>query len=673
MKHHRHEKVSKKSSYSEVMTSSLLNQKEILNSPINSNQISNGYKNNTLEYRWLNYDSLQRRNAVVGNWSKDDANYKQWKGKKNLARSHSDKRTEFPPSFNLRGTKTTDEIEFVVPVNNISGEITIDLSEVTMKYTHWAEWVPNEVLQALNKQEVKLQEAIWEFILTESTFLTNMKIVQDIFVPQLNLLKKRNLVDIHPQNIFGGISEIYQAHLKFWKQCPEKCMKEAARKKSLLSEGKVVEYFPDDFEENFEEYLSHCLFAAKYQEQLMNVEDNLAFKEYLNWCKNHKYSQKKELGSFLIEPMQHMMRYALLINAIKTHCPSPDTKMEFVKISEKLQSFLAEIDSRLREQEEMEIVQQINNRIEMSIHIEQNGHEDKFLSKFYKFDLLAPMPSLPFSMARILFKYSKLKMRDMTYRLSSLRNAFGQENSTGFSPVNIYLFTDIILIARETKRNTISLLKHPILLDSVIIEKRPHNQFFLISQSEFNMPTEILCFKSGNSQVIDSWMEAIKRASDEFISAKRDFVSESYFRQHMVDIKRRNFNSLDYCTDNTPIPSRKNSERNGKFEISSEDSSIEDSEIFPNPVANQENSNQIISDINGIEETKVHQKNELSESCKVEQKIDLNVQITPSCAKVKLEEKPNGKKQRKVKLKRQYIPPNKYGTFIFPPGRFPFI
>ena len=573
----KHEKV-KKLSYSGMMTSSLFNEKDIL-SRKNTNTIQTGCRN-LGQCSGRNYEHLRRRNAIIGSrarYTSDCTDVEEIE--KRSSSGHNWLRPM--SSCDLNETSYISNDTFLSSPNLAAGtyeiepelrkaspelyyeQISTDLSDdITIHYTHWSDWLPEDVVQSLDKQQFKLQEAIWEFIVTESTFLANLKIILGVFLPQLNRLKYLDLIDdIHPQNIFGGINEIYKSHIKFWKQCPQRCMKEAGRGNVPLSEEKIIEYFPINFELHFEEYLSHCLFAPKYQDQLLNSENNLCFKEYLRWCQEHKYSKHKGLGDFILEPMQHVMRYTLLINAIKSHSSSIESKIKLGKLAENVEAFLTQVNSKLREQEEMEIVKQINNNLEISSFMEPYGHEEKFLSKYYKFDLLAPMPGLPFSMARILLKFSKLKMRDLSTRLSSLRTTFLPETSSGFVSVNIYLFTDTILIGRETKRGTISLLKHPIILETVILEKRSQDQFFLISQSEFNMPIEILCFKKSNPKVIDSWLDAIKRASDEFINAKKDFESENCFMRHIMDIKRDNYFATNhYSSECSQETSKRNSE-----------------------------------------------------------------------------------------------------------------
>ena len=565
--------------YCDILINSLYNEKDILRSPqqeetkvsINEQPISS-------KTQWSQNISFRRRNAVslytkynivtdkcesikidMNNQTKVSVNKtlsNMEMGRKMRNEITSDKNSESLPNI------VVENVDKLKELNTIYGEgdSTEGLEDTKMNFSHWTDWISEEQVRTLTREQIQLQEALWEFIVKEFDFLSNLKIILGIFATRLYSLQNLDLLeDIQPQNIFGGIREIYQSHLSFWKQCPQKCLVEAQTNKQLLSEVCLFNSFPTEFEIQFEVYLSHCLFATKYQEALFNAQKDESFKDYLKWCQKQECSNRRSLADFLIQPLQHIMRYTLLLKAIESHSSSKESKTKLTQLVETIETFLRQINLKVREQEEIEIVQQINQKLNWSSFLECFTPDERFISKYFKFDLLAPMPNLPFSMARILLKHSKLKMRDLGSVISlGLRTSIiphRQETHARFISVNVYLFTDILLIAKHKKIDSFALLKHPILLGDIVLEKHMQDQFYLISQSEFNMPKEILCFKTSKPEVTDSWARAINSASDKFNQAKHQYVNQRQFMREMVESKVNSFDSPNTISVSSSISS----------------------------------------------------------------------------------------------------------------------
>ncbi|KAI6657744.1 Pleckstrin homology domain-containing family G member 5 [Oopsacas minuta] len=543
--------ISGSESISDTLASSLYKEKDILMSPQdeNVNVSLNGEPN--LWRLSLSKDSSRRRRNALFSISKFKQAFSKIelgesneisiqsstsisKMKENIETSNNCENTE-----SIKDTFEKNDNDDTLQTNNIPGEEQSQ-KDTIVNALHWTDWISEEQLKGLTKQQLKQQEALWEFITRESEFISNLKIILSLFATRLDRLKHLDMLgNVHPENIFGGIKEIYQSHLSFWKECLHKCLRYAQNNKLPLSEQTFIETFPNEIESRFEVYLTHCLFATKYQEQILNAQKDDSFKEYLKWCQNQECSNHRSLADFLIQPLQHIMRYTLLLKAIRSHSTSEESKNKLTQLLEMLEAFLRHINSKVREQEEIEIVQQINEKLNCSSFLETTSPDEKFLSKYFKFDLLAPMPGLPFSMARILLKHSKLKMRDLTpLGLKTCFITHRHETYAKFNSVYVYLFTDIIILIRHNKIKLFDMIKHPILLGDIRLENHSPNQFYLISQSEFNMPTEILCFKASTQEIIESWMRAIKNASEKYTQAKHEFVNQGQFMQQIVDGKQ---------------------------------------------------------------------------------------------------------------------------------------
>jgi len=69
----------------------------------------------------------------------------------------------------------------------------------------------------------------------------------------------------------------------------------------------------------FDPYIKYCLEESKcveYLKQLKESNDN--FNEYLTWCENQKQCHRLKLADLLVNPMQRVTKYALLLKAVLT-------------------------------------------------------------------------------------------------------------------------------------------------------------------------------------------------------------------------------------------------------------------------------------------------------------------------------------------------------------------
>lgn len=69
----------------------------------------------------------------------------------------------------------------------------------------------------------------------------------------------------------------------------------------------------------FDPYIKYCLEESKcveYLKQLKESNDN--FNEYLTWCENQSQCHRLKLADLLVNPMQRVTKYALLLKAVLT-------------------------------------------------------------------------------------------------------------------------------------------------------------------------------------------------------------------------------------------------------------------------------------------------------------------------------------------------------------------
>jgi hypothetical protein len=77
----------------------------------------------------------------------------------------------------------------------------------------------------LSSSQLAQQQAIWELIATEHSFLRQLEVIINLFMRALELIRRQDLLtEVNYHNIFGYMEEIYTAHEQFWSWTLQPCL-----------------------------------------------------------------------------------------------------------------------------------------------------------------------------------------------------------------------------------------------------------------------------------------------------------------------------------------------------------------------------------------------------------------------------------------------------------------
>ncbi|CAH1756504.1 8066_t:CDS:10 [Entrophospora sp. SA101] len=325
----------------------------------------------------------------------------------------------------------------------------------------WSSVMNTEKIEQLTKQEQKRQEAIYELITTERSYLRDLQMIIQVFYGPLQQRQQNfSLTDQELSTIFSNIQDI------------------------LICNTEIL----SDMEQrqNEQEFLVECI-----GDVMLNHSDNL--KCYVEYCggqlKGNPQCGALGLSSFLLKPMQRITRYPLLLRQILHYTTNdhPDHQ-NMMKTLQNAEMILEETNEAAREQENDSKLREISKLIDLE------GLNEKL-------DLI--------SMTRFMGKRQFL-LEGPLRKTKSGRKLYG------------YLFNDIFLLCQQNK-NAISkgyqysLYKPPMPLNEIFVKEVGHDgtcfQIIHIQQ-----PTNL---KANDISVKKQWLNHLNAASETCMKAVR--------------------------------------------------------------------------------------------------------------------------------------------------------
>ncbi|CAF3057123.1 unnamed protein product [Rotaria sp. Silwood2] len=311
------------------------------------------------------------------------------------------------------------------------------------------EWQPflSEQARSLMSESIKLQqEAIYEMLSTEVSYIRQILTMTDIFMTSVMILKSSQrgglLNDIDMDKLFSNIQDVLNANLSFWKDIllPIKIKLEqtgCAMNPSDLKDGFIR------FDIYFKSYLHYVLdqkASAEYFKQKLTKDD--LFQYLIAWIEAN-FTNRLSFPDLTIKPLQRLTQYKLLLEAIQKRTQDNQQRNDLHEMIQKVATFVNRVNSKLHSQEQEERVRQISDRIGPFEYVSAPPEITSILQEYYRdsyshrLDLLRDMPLYVRGYRRQIIQQGPMKMKDA-------------KNS---QDVYCYLFTDMFLITKGGKRS----------------------------------------------------------------------------------------------------------------------------------------------------------------------------------------------------------------------------
>ncbi|XP_044107574.1 rho guanine nucleotide exchange factor 26 isoform X1 [Neovison vison] len=218
----------------------------------------------------------------------------------------------------------------------------------------------NGLSQTVSQEERKRQEAIFEVISSEHSYLLSLEILIRMFKNSKELSDTMTKTESH--HLFSNITDVCEASKKFFTELE-------ARHQSNIFIDDISDIVEKHTASTFDPYVKYCTNEVYQQRTLQKLlATNPSFKEVLSRIESHEDCRNLPMISFLILPMQRVTRLPLLMDTICQKTPKDSPKYEVCKRALKEVSKLVRLcNEGARKMERTEMMYTINSQLEFKI------------------------------------------------------------------------------------------------------------------------------------------------------------------------------------------------------------------------------------------------------------------------------------------------------------------
>ncbi|KAF8652812.1 hypothetical protein AX16_004163 [Volvariella volvacea WC 439] len=327
----------------------------------------------------------------------------------------------------------------------------------------WASLLDKNALQDIPVKERKRQEAIFELIETESAYVQDLQLIVEVFFSSMlpMMTEKECIV------IFANIEELLVVNTAFLSAL------QGRQKECRLYIDQIGDILDEHMRE-MEAYNIYCVNQGNAIRVLKSMRDsNHELGAHLRRLHEEPAVRNLDLSSYLLEPMQRITRYPLLVKQILQYT-EPGDERDLVQNSVDIaEDILAKINEDIREVENRQLLQEISRNLFIGTS---------------KVDLTKPTRYMG---PRRLIKEGPL------VKAKSGRKLHG------------YLCNDVMVLLDGTLR---TLYRMPIALVHAQVKEAKDDVTFQVSQS-YPRGGDALALKAPNARECQDWIRAIENST----------------------------------------------------------------------------------------------------------------------------------------------------------------
>nr|XP_057935114.1 rho guanine nucleotide exchange factor 26-like [Doryrhamphus excisus] len=274
----------------------------------------------------------------------------------------------------------------------------------------------------LSQEERKRQEAIFEVISSEHSYLHSLEILIRMFKNSAELSEAMTKTEHH--HLFSNIADVCEASKKFFKELEEK------HQRNIVIDD-ISDIVCKHAKANFDPYVTYCSNEVYQQRTLQRLlSKNPVFKEVLTRIEAHPECRNLPMISFLILPMQRITRLPLLMDTICQKIPKDSAQYEECKKAlHAVSKVVRKCNEGARTMERTEMMYTINSQLDFKIK---------------------PFPLV--SSSRWMVKRGEL-------------TAFVEDNGiflkrTSRQQVYFFLFNDVLIVTRKKSEDSYSVIDY---------------------------------------------------------------------------------------------------------------------------------------------------------------------------------------------------------------------
>ncbi|XP_029629689.1 rho guanine nucleotide exchange factor 26 isoform X3 [Salmo trutta] len=213
----------------------------------------------------------------------------------------------------------------------------------------------------LSQEERKRQEAIFELISSEHSYLHSLEVLIRMFQNSGELSDTMTKTEHH--HLFSNITDVCDASKKFFKELED-----------MHQQNVVIDDISDivfrHAQSNFDPYITYCSNEVYQQRTLQRLISSKSpvFKEVLTRIEGHPDCRNLPMISFLILPMQRVTRLPLLMDVICQKASKGSSQYEACKKAlQSVSKVVRKCNEGARTMERTEMMYTINSQLDFKI------------------------------------------------------------------------------------------------------------------------------------------------------------------------------------------------------------------------------------------------------------------------------------------------------------------
>ncbi|RWS07018.1 Rho guanine nucleotide exchange factor 26-like protein [Dinothrombium tinctorium] len=180
------------------------------------------------------------------------------------------------------------------------------------------------LLEKLTPQQRKQQEAMFEVITSEASYLKSLTILVKHFVNNPEFQNPEVIDARKKKDLFSNIDEIYDISKRLMED-----LEKIWQHNIIISD--VCETLHRYASSHFDPYVNYCKYQMNQERILKEMQEKPKFAEALKRLEANACCQGLTILSFILLPMQRITRYPLLVDAILTRLSSDSPNLEICK------------------------------------------------------------------------------------------------------------------------------------------------------------------------------------------------------------------------------------------------------------------------------------------------------------------------------------------------------
>ncbi|KAJ2952521.1 hypothetical protein O0L34_g6837 [Tuta absoluta] len=300
------------------------------------------------------------------------------------------------------------------------------------------EVVNSTVLSSLAPSQKRLQEAKFELLTSEASYLNSLNVLEAHFISHPAFRETHILPRADWESLFSTILPVRKCSQLLMNEL-EKCWQD-----NILLTG-ICEIVQRHAEKHFHVYVKYCENQALMVKSLQRLRERPTFATALRRLENHPACQSLSLHSFLMLPMQRVTRLPLLLDAVLKNLSSEDQEYETcMHALHTLNNFVQQCNEGARNTERIEEMFRLSQSIEFPPNIKD-------------------APSLGPACGRrdkrpIRWLVRSGEMTQLIWKTDELKLTFGKKFHK--VPLHLFLFNDLLVITKRKSEDSYIAVDH---------------------------------------------------------------------------------------------------------------------------------------------------------------------------------------------------------------------